>query len=59
MIELLVTLCVFGVLLYLITLIPMDATVKQIIRVIAILILVLYVLQAFGVVSGIGSLRLR
>lgn len=47
--SLLITLVIFGVLLYIITLIPMDGTVKQIITVLAILLIVLYVLQAFGV----------
>ncbi len=48
-ISLLITLAVFGVLLYIITLIPMDATVRQIIIVIAILAIVLWLLQGFGV----------
>lgn len=43
------TLIFFGVLLYIITLIPMDGTVRQIIIAIAILAIVLWVLQGFGV----------
>jgi hypothetical protein len=52
MINLLVILLVFGVALYLISLIPMDATVKRIIMAIAILFLVLYALQVLGIWSG-------
>lgn len=48
-VSLLITLAVFGVLLYIITLIPMDGTVKKIITVIAILAIVLWLLQGFGI----------
>lgn len=58
LIELLITLVVFGVVLYLITLIPMDATVRTIIRVLAILFLVLFVCQQLGWISG-HSMRLN
>jgi len=53
MISLLVALVVFGVVLYLLSLIPMDGTVRQIIRVVAILFLILYLLQAFGLWHGL------
>lgn len=48
-ISLLITLAVFGVVLYIITLIPMDGTVRKIIIVIAILAIVLWLLQGFGI----------
>jgi hypothetical protein len=44
--SLLIALVVVGVALYLLQLIPMDATVKRIIQVLAILLIVLYVLNA-------------
>lgn len=44
-------LVVFGVLLYLVQLIPMNGTVKQIITVLAILFLVLWILEGFGVIG--------
>lgn len=59
MISLLVILLIVGVALYLVTLIPMDPTFKQIIRVVVILVAILYVLQALGLWSGFGNLRLR
>lgn len=52
MIELIVALIVVGVVLYLITLIPMDATIKKIIVVLVILLVVLWVLQSFGLIGG-------
>ncbi len=48
-ITILITLAIFGVLLYIVTLIPMDATVRKIIIVVAILAIVLWLLQGFGV----------
>lgn len=51
MISLLLVLVLVGVLLYLVGLIPMDAAILTIIRVVAILCVVLYVLAAFGVVD--------
>jgi hypothetical protein len=55
-ISLLITLVVIGVIVYLVTsFIPMDAKIAQLIRVVAIIIAVVLVLQAFGLVSG-GSL---
>lgn len=51
MIGLLVVLILVGVGLYLLTLIPMDPAILTIIRVVAILACVLYVLSAFGLLS--------
>ena len=53
-ISLLITLVIFGVLLYVVTLIPMDGTVRKIIIVVAILAIVLWLLQGFGFYN-IGS----
>ncbi len=55
LIGLLVILVVFGVLLYVVnTLIPMDAKVKTIVNIVAVLALCLWVLQAFGLIGGLG-----
>lgn len=52
MIALVVTILVIGVLLWLFeTYVPMDATIKRIIQVIVILCVVVYVLNAFGVLG--------
>jgi len=52
MITLLIALVLIGVVIWLIGRIPMDASIMQIIRVVAILIAVLLVLQAFGIIGG-------
>lgn len=52
LVTVLLTLLIVGVVLYLVTLIPMDATIAQVIRVVVILAAILYVLQAFGLVGG-------
>lgn len=51
MISLLVVLVLIGVGLYLIEQIPMDGGIKTIIRVVVILCVVLYLLQAFGMLD--------
>ena len=48
-VSILITLVLFGVLLYIVTLIPMDGTVRQIIIAIAILAIVVWLLQGIGV----------
>ena len=53
MISLLITLVLIGVITYLVTaFIPMDAKIAQLIRIVAIILAVLIVLQAFGVIGG-------
>lgn len=43
--SLIITLIVLGLLLYLINLIPLDATIHQLIRVVIIIVAVVYVIQ--------------
>lgn len=57
-VGLIIVLIVFGGALYVVQLLPLDATVKRIIQVIAIIALVLWLAQALGLVSG-APLRLR
>lgn len=60
MIELLVTIVVVGLVLWLVeTFIPLDPKVKLLLQVVVILILVLYVLNFFGVLVGTHFPRLR
>lgn len=55
LVSILLSLIIFGVILYLITLIPMDATVKQVVYVVAILALILWLIHAlFGIGPGIN-----
>jgi hypothetical protein len=60
MIELIITIVVVGLLLWLVeTFIPLDAKVKLLLQVVVILILVLYVLNFFGILTGFRGYRLR
>lgn len=56
LISIIVTLVVIGLVLYLIDLIPMDRTIKQIIRIIVIIGVVIWLLQAFGFIGSISGL---
>lgn len=50
MISLIITLAVIGFILYLIcTYVPMDARIKQLIVIVAIICIVVYLLRAFGI----------
>lgn len=48
MISLLIALIILGALLYVLTLLPIDATIKRIIQVIAIVAVVIWLLRAFA-----------
>ena len=54
LISIIVTLIVVGLLLYLIGLIPMDGTIKQIIRVVVIIAVIIWLLESFGLLGPIG-----
>lgn len=54
MLNILVALIIIGALLYLLRLLPIDATVKRIIQVIAIVILVVWLLRELWPATGLG-----
>jgi hypothetical protein len=56
LIGIIVTLVVIGLLLYLVDLIPMDGTIKQIIRIIVIIAVVIWLLEAFGLIGSLNNL---
>lgn len=51
LIGIIITLVVIGLLLYLIGLIPMDSTIKQIIRIVVIIAVIVWLVQAFGLLG--------
>jgi hypothetical protein len=58
LIQLVVALVVFGVLLWAInTYIPMDATIKKILNVVVVLVVLLFVLNAFGILGSMSGIR--
>lgn len=56
LIGIIITLVVVGLLLYLVDLIPMDGAIKQIIRIIVVIAVVIWLLQAFGLMGYINGL---
>ena len=58
LINLVITLIVVGVLLWLVnTYIPMDGKIKQILNVVVVIAVVIWLLQAFGVMGSLNSVR--
>lgn len=58
LVQLVITLVVIGVLLWLVnTYIPMDAKIKNIVNIVVVIGVVLWLLNVFGVLSGISDLR--
>ena len=59
LITIIVALILVGVALYLIELIPMDATIKRIIYIIVIVVVVLWLLQSFGIIGSLSSIGIK
>lgn len=58
LINLIITLIVVGVLLWLVnTYIPMDPVIRRIITIVVVIAVVLWLLQLFGVLSHLGAVR--
>jgi len=59
LISLIVTLIVIGVLLWLVnTYIPMDGKIKGILNAVVVIVVVLWLLQAFGLIGDIAGIRI-
>jgi len=56
LIHIIVYLVIIGLVVYLIDLIPMDGTIKNIIRGIIIVAVVVWLLQQFGFIGSVNSL---
>ncbi len=56
LIHVIVVLMVVGVLLWLVGMIPMDAVILKIIRVVTLIAVVLWLLKGFGLLSGLNSI---
>lgn len=60
LIEVVIVLAVIGVLLYLITTyLPMDAKIKQIITIVVMIVVVLWLLNVFGVLDRAHDIPIR
>ena len=59
LINFVITLIVVGVLLWLVnTYIPMDGKIKQILNLVVVIAVVIWLLQAFGVIGSLNSVRI-
>jgi hypothetical protein len=55
LINLIVVLAIVGVILYLINnYLPMDGKIKNILNIVVVIVVILWLLQSFGVLSGIS-----
>lgn len=60
LISLIITLVVVGVLLYLLNnYVPMDSKIKTIINVVVVIIVCIWLLQAFGILGSLHDVRIR
>jgi hypothetical protein len=60
LIGLVLTLVVVGVLLYLLNnYVPMDHKIKTIINVVVVIVVILWLLQSFGVLGSLRDVRIR
>ena len=58
LIQLVIALIVVGVLLWSVnTYIPMDGKIKQILNIVVVVAVVLWLLQVFGILSGVGGIH--
>ncbi len=58
LINVLVILIVVGVLLWLVnTYIPMDSKIKSILNAVVVIVVVIWLLQAFGLLGSLGGIR--
>jgi hypothetical protein len=58
LLAIIVTIVVVGVLLWAInTFIPMDGKIRSILNAVVVILLILWLLQAFGVLGSLGNIR--
>ncbi len=57
LIELILILAVFGLLLWLVTSLPIDPNVKKIIQVVALIVIILWLLNVFGLLGSVSAIR--
>ncbi len=59
LLNVVLTLVVVGVVLWLInTYIPMQATIKKILNIVVVIVVVLWLLYGFGIISGSGDVHM-
>ena len=60
LISVVVVLIVVGVLLWLAnTYIPMDAKIKKVLNIVVLIVVCIWLLQAFGIIGNINDIRIR
>ena len=58
MISIIIALVIIGAVLALVSMLPIDETIKRIIYILVIVFVIIYLLQSLGAISG-GNLTLR
>lgn len=60
LVSLIITLVIVGVILWAVnTYIPMDSRIKQLLNVVVLIVVVLWLLQVFGVLGSIGQIHVN
>lgn len=58
LLTMIIVLIVVGILLWLVDLIPMDVTIKRIIRILVIIVVVLWLLKAIGLFAYLSKVHI-
>ena len=60
LISLIIVLCVVGVILWAInSYLPLDAKIKKILNIVVVIVVVIWLLQAFGLIGSLSQIRIH
>ncbi len=60
LVETILALVIVGVIMYLInTYIPMEGKIKQLLNIVVVIIVIVWLLQSFGLVGSLNTIRIR
>ena len=58
LLTLILYLIIIGLLLYLVDLLPIDARIKRVIQIVVVVFVIVWLLQALGVLAGLDAIRI-
>lgn len=58
LISLIVYLIVIGLLLYIVGLLPIDATIRRVIQIVVLCVVIIWLLESLGLIANLGAIRI-